>query len=548
MAIDKALWVQHRERIEQLYYELDLPLWEVIEIMEREGFKASDKSYRRQLLKWNEEDPEAGKSKRFKWHLNTLLLSLIQLLWHRNYAPKRMLLRLQKNFGFTDLTKGALRWLRERYGVVQYRHISGEHMGVVFKARDYILQELRSGQTARFGRGNTHAWVRANLPFFVSTDDIRRILYALDYTGVQNRQLKERRWRKRWSVRGPNRVWSVDGHDKLSEYGFQVYGIIDAYSRYVLGCWVGHSNRTQVAVQKFYLKTVRQYGIPELVRSDKGTETMLMCAAQTALRYSTNPLLPFHKCYVYGPSTKNQRIEAWWNTLADGLTEGWKQFFIKLDKADLFDKECVYDIIALRYIYMDKLREQVSNFVNLHNIHTIRKQKWRDHVIPPGRPEDLYFFHDDAPDCKTVLEGTTEELLSRMEDDLATYNEQEYQSNSIGTLCKTLLIKGNVEYSLDEFTSALDQSHVRAYLFLRAALRTFEKETNFSLEDHNIEPPRGGIYWVMAQKEAERQRQEALRLNRRPEDIPEEELVSEEEMDENGEDESDEEGGILDGF
>ena len=53
---------------------------------------------------------------------------------------------------------------------------------------------------------------------------------------------------------------------------------------------------------------------------------------------------------------------------------------------------------------------------------------------------------------------------------------------------------------------------------------------------------------MIAQKEAERQRQEALRLNRRLEDIPEEELVSEEEMDENGEDESDEEGGILDRF
>jgi hypothetical protein len=37
-------------------------------------------------------------------------------------------------------------------------------------------------------------------------------------------------------------------------------------------------------------------------------------------------------------------------------------------------------------------------------------------------------------------------------------------------------------------------------------------------------------------------------LNRRLEDILEEELVNKEEMDENREDESDEEGGILDGF
>jgi transposase InsO family protein len=54
-------------------------------------------------------------------------------------------------------------------------------------------------------------------------------------------------------MRGPNRTWLVDGHNKLLEYGFQIYGIIDAYSRYVVGCYVGISNRTQIAVQKFYL-------------------------------------------------------------------------------------------------------------------------------------------------------------------------------------------------------------------------------------------------------------------------------------------------------
>jgi hypothetical protein len=80
MAIDQALWAEYRERIEQLYYELDLPLWEVMEIIEREGFKAAKASYHRQFLKWNEQDPEARKVKRLKWHLDTLLLSLIQLL------------------------------------------------------------------------------------------------------------------------------------------------------------------------------------------------------------------------------------------------------------------------------------------------------------------------------------------------------------------------------------------------------------------------------------------------------------------------------------
>jgi hypothetical protein len=39
----------------------------------------------------------------------------------------------------------------------------------------------------------------------------------------------------------------------------------------------------------------------------------------------------------------------------------------------MFNKELVYDIIALWYVYMDKLREQVKNFIDLHNIYIIRK-------------------------------------------------------------------------------------------------------------------------------------------------------------------------------
>jgi hypothetical protein len=264
-----------------------------------------------------------------------------------------------------------------------------------------------------------------------------------------------------------------------------------------------------------------------------------------------DPLIPFSKAYIYGPSTKNQRIEAWWNTLADGLTEGWKQFFIKLDKANLFDRESVHDVIALRFIYMDTLREQVENFVNLHNIHTIRKQKWRDHIIPPGRPEDLYFFHDNAPDCKITPDGAAEARLSEMEECLAAYDEKEYQSEAIAKLCKTLLSLGNIEYSLEEFTGELDQSHVRAYNFLRIALREFEQSTELPLQDINVEPPRGGIYWVIAQQAAEYERQEAMRLNRRPEDIPDDELVSEYDIDEgdgDDDDDDDDDGGILDGI
>jgi hypothetical protein len=262
-----------------------------------------------------------------------------------------------------------------------------------------------------------------------------------------------------------------------------------------------------------------------------------MCAAQCALRETSKPGLPFWKSYTFGPSTKNQRIEAWWNTLADGLTESWKQFSMKLDAADIFDKESVHDIIALRFIYMDKLLEQVSNFVGLHNIRKIRKQKSREYYIPAGVPEELYFFHDGRRDYKTVPEGVTEAVLSQFEEELASYDLEEYQTKEVEGLCKELLRLGGISYSLEEINPGLDEDHVRAYNYLRTALRSFEEKTQFAIKDFNVEPSRGGRHWV----EAERQRQEAIRLNRGPNNIPEDQLVSEEELFSEGEDA--EEGG-----
>jgi hypothetical protein len=114
---------------------------------------------------------------------------------------------------------------------------------------------------------------------------------------------------------------------------------------------------------------------------------------------------------VYGPSTKNQRIEAWWNTLADGQTETWKAFFESLFHANLFDPDSDVDIIALRHVYMPTLRAHIQTFVEMHNTHRIRAQKSRAGYHRTGVPEELYLFPDthvrdyhDQPDLPT-LEG-----------------------------------------------------------------------------------------------------------------------------------------------
>jgi hypothetical protein len=109
----------------------------------------------------------------------------------------------------------------------------------------------------------------------------------------------------------------MDGYLKLAPYGIEIYAAIDAYSRYVVWIYVGITARTAVSVLRQYLDVLQITGQqPRFVRSDRGTETILLAEAHhKLLQQSYNPDISISDYYLYGTSTANQRIEAWWHQL-----------------------------------------------------------------------------------------------------------------------------------------------------------------------------------------------------------------------------------------
>jgi hypothetical protein len=55
---------------------------------------------------------------------------------------------------------------------------------------------------------------------------------------------------------------------------------------------------------------VRKHRFLKKICLDKGEETDLIAECQVTFRRDQKPDLPFHKAYIYGTSTANQRIEA----------------------------------------------------------------------------------------------------------------------------------------------------------------------------------------------------------------------------------------------
>jgi hypothetical protein len=64
-------------------------------------------------------------------------------------------------------------------------------------------------------------------------DDVRNALKLQDPTGTKTRKPEAKRKRRlEYIVPGPNFLWSIDGHDKLANYGIEIYAAIDACEFY----------------------------------------------------------------------------------------------------------------------------------------------------------------------------------------------------------------------------------------------------------------------------------------------------------------------------
>ena len=231
-------------------------------------------------------------------------------------------------------------------------------------------------------------------------------------------------------------------------------------------CFVGHSNRTAVSVNKQFLNAVRSHDIvPQLIRSDKDTETTLLCNSQLVLHRAVNPEISIREVYSYGTSTKNQRIESWWNLLANAQTDTWREIFNDLELEGYFDGGA-QDIIAMQFIYMDMITQHIHTFVQIHNSHRIRRQRKRDHYLPAGKPVELYNY----PPTGIIDYGLSpnKAVLDALDTQMSSYNLDEYLTSDTRILCEEMLTNGGfpIAYSFSE-------QHREAYLYLRTGLTCY---------------------------------------------------------------------------
>jgi hypothetical protein len=246
-------------------------------------------------------------------------------------------------------------------------------------------------------------------------ETVRLILNHLDPEGVQFRRQRRLRRRQYYS-RGPNDLWHIDGWDKLKPFGFGVHGCIDGYSRRIIWLEVASTNNDPFVVCGYFADAIRQVGgLANVVRADRGTENVNVEQMQSFLRDANNDeRARMNTTFLYGRSTANQRIEAWWSKFGQQGMTTWIQHFKELSDAGIVDTSDNLDIECCRFSYMDLLQQELDEIRLLWNTHHIRAS--RDNGAPAGKPDVMYYLPDTVGgvDCKQVLEVAELDVLAEI--------------------------------------------------------------------------------------------------------------------------------------
>lgn len=416
------------------------------------------------------------------------------------------ILNILRSEGWPDLTESGFKHVRHAHGIV-LRTPAIHKEAMAAEARAIVAEGLESGITADFGDNMSVAWVKARADRFISGPAVKAAIRDIDPEGVEFRRRKQIRIRKELEAHGPGWMWSADAYDKLQPYGIQVYGIIDAYSRFMIKLFIGHDVHTSVAVQKYYLMAVALYGYPKLTRTDMGVETPLMVECQGQFREAGDKRnLSVGDYHIYGASVHNVRIEGWWSFLRRAQSGQWISLFEGYHQKGWFRKKNRWDIRALQYVYMPIVRKAFRETQEAWNAHTIRSQRNRPY-LPTGKP--VYLWR--SSNAPNYLKKPDKQLLQRLQDEVQSWDHERYLTSEVEVFCYNTLVQNGLP-GIIESASARDDTHTIAYLLLREHLERYERRHGF-FED--IRSPEGSHEWIARDKERRSGLQNEIEMERR---------------------------------
>ena len=218
----------------------------------------------------------------------------------------------------------------------------------------------------------------------IAKEDVRKALLQVDPEAVELRRHRTIK-RRIYETDGPMDVLHMDGNDKLKRFGFAIHGCIDGFSRKLLWLVVSTTNNDPLVIANYYINCMSRLALaPNTLRMDLGTENVYCEELQVFFTQKRDS-------FLYGGSTRNQRIEAFWSRLKKFKLSWWIDFFNDMIRCRLHKPSCPLHKEVLLFSFMPVLQVQLNECMRLWNTRHIRQSA----TAPGGVPEMLF----NVPSC-----------------------------------------------------------------------------------------------------------------------------------------------------
>ena len=199
----------------------------------------------------------------------------------------------------------------------------------------------------------------------------------------------------------------------MKPFEFHIHGCIGGYSRKIIWLKTIHSNNDPFVVGTIFLDNVKDAeGCPSRVRSDCGSENVVLAAIQSYLRRSHQDQYSRLNSHIYGTSHSIQRIECWWPHYRRYRSTGIIIFFKGLIDDDIYNLADPLHLQTARFCFGGLLQKDQDSVFECWNTHRIRPSG-RDTI--PGIPDELYFFPEETGG-QNMLQAVNQEDVDEMEE------------------------------------------------------------------------------------------------------------------------------------
>jgi len=233
---------EHKDTIQSMLD--DYTNAEIVADLLNKGFQTSIRSLQRRLQHWGFER-QSGASGVRTGASETLIAAIDDLFHHTLLNDAQIAARLLEQG--LQATARQIKTIRLKSGWQRYS--SGAQQAAHTAATFQHVEHVLNGPGRTFGRAWMITYLRQHCGFRAHQRDVaaaQRQLNLEDITAKMPRNRKQRL--ENYTTAGPNFLWCLDGHDKLAQFGMQIYAAIDAYLRKIIWFYCGSSNRTAISV------------------------------------------------------------------------------------------------------------------------------------------------------------------------------------------------------------------------------------------------------------------------------------------------------------